>query len=345
MNTSFTPVEIFCSFAEADTPLLEQLERHLSLLRQQNYLSTWHRQCNIAGQNWQAQINQHLDSASLILLLISSDFLNADYWYGTEMQRALQRHNTGDAQVIPILLRPCDWQTAPFAELDVLPTGAKPVVQWTDRDAAWTNVAMNLRRILTGVAGTDEKQEKNTMDAGNNSGDANFNGPVTGEVVVGKVIAEQFIGKQITYMDKPKDGIRSLETGSQALWNGDYAVARKELRIATEVLEQDKQPEAASRAYCFLAFALLEGKLPRTHVKEIIGKIEYSMGAAIKIYPYASYYHIFACIKRDFLTYHRFHLRLKEIDLLESLQASSTRCDADDEIEAYFRQCQPRLPI
>lgn len=148
MEKSFTPVEIFCSFAEGDISLLGQLESHLSTLRHERLVSTWHKRKIVPGSVKQMELDHHLDTASLILLLISSNFLDSDYCCA-EMRRALQRHEAKEAQVIPILLRSCDWQNAPFAELEVLPTGATPVTMWHNRDAAWTDVVMAIRRALT----------------------------------------------------------------------------------------------------------------------------------------------------------------------------------------------------
>jgi hypothetical protein len=52
MGTPFASVEVFYSFAEADAPLLEQLERHLSVLRHEEYISTWHKRQIVAGSDW-----------------------------------------------------------------------------------------------------------------------------------------------------------------------------------------------------------------------------------------------------------------------------------------------------
>jgi hypothetical protein len=54
----------------------------------------------------------------------------SDYCYSKEMARALQRNKTGDARVIPVLLRSTYWEGAPFAELQMLPDGARPVATW-----------------------------------------------------------------------------------------------------------------------------------------------------------------------------------------------------------------------
>src|SRR6266566_7498916 len=152
METQHTPVEVFysCSDSPIDAPLLEQLERHLSALQREGLISTWHKRQIVAGSVRQVELDRHLNTASLILLLISSDFLASDYCYGTEMRRALQRHENKEAQVIPILVRPCDWQSALFARLPVLPTGSKPITMWSNRDAAWKDVVTHIRQVLQG---------------------------------------------------------------------------------------------------------------------------------------------------------------------------------------------------
>ena len=151
METPSTPIEVFysCSDSSSDAVLLEQLESHLSALQREGLIATWHKRQIIAGSFRQAEVDLHLNTASFILLLVSSDFLASDYCYGTEMQLALRRHAAKDAQVIPILLRPCVWQSAPFAGLEMLPTKAQAITLWRDRDAAWTDVVMKIREALT----------------------------------------------------------------------------------------------------------------------------------------------------------------------------------------------------
>jgi hypothetical protein len=64
------------------------------------------------------------------------------------MLRALERHQANEARVIPILLRPVDWTNAPFAGLQALPTSAKPITSWRNRDEALKNVAVCIRRAV-----------------------------------------------------------------------------------------------------------------------------------------------------------------------------------------------------
>jgi hypothetical protein len=148
MPGSSSPVEVFYSYAHKDEAFRNELETHLSLLRRQGLLTAWHDRHILSGTDWAQAIDEHLERASVILLLISADFLASDYCYGLEMQRAFERHQANEARVIPILLRPVDWNKAPFAHLQALPTGAKPITTWSNQDAAFTDVAAGIRRVI-----------------------------------------------------------------------------------------------------------------------------------------------------------------------------------------------------
>src|SRR5579862_3836227 len=140
------PIELFYSYSHKDEKLREKLETHLALLKRQGVIADWHDRKITAGQEWSNKIDEHLNTAQIILLLVSADFLASDYCYDVEMKRAIERHETGEAYVIPIILRPCDWHSAPFGKLQALPRDAKPIRQWADRDAAFLDVIQGIRR-------------------------------------------------------------------------------------------------------------------------------------------------------------------------------------------------------
>ncbi len=151
MSTLPTPQEVLYCYADADEPLLNELEKHLSLLRHEGLITTWHKRQIIAGTDWTKAFDRHLNTASVILLLISANFLASDYCYGIEVQQAMQRHDTNEARVIPILLRPVDWQGAPFGKLKSLPSNGKPITTWDNRDMALFDVACGIRGALEDV--------------------------------------------------------------------------------------------------------------------------------------------------------------------------------------------------
>ena len=107
-------LELFYSYSHKDEELRDQLENHLAMLKREGVISGWHDRRISAGQEWDGEIDDHLNSVEIILLLVSSDFLASNYCYDIEVKRAMERHEAGEARVIPIILRPCDWQRAPF---------------------------------------------------------------------------------------------------------------------------------------------------------------------------------------------------------------------------------------
>jgi hypothetical protein len=142
------PLTLFYSYAHEDQMLRDQLEKHLRQLQRQGLISGWHDREIPAGGEWAHEIDTHLETASIILLLVSPDFLGSDYCYESEMQHALERHKLGRARVIPIILRPCDWQHSPLKDLQCLPRDGKPVTQWSDQDEVFNAITQSLRRII-----------------------------------------------------------------------------------------------------------------------------------------------------------------------------------------------------
>lgn len=142
------PLEVFISYSHKDSDLREELEMHLSNLRRQGKIKAWHDRAIEAGAEWDAEIKANLESAHVILLLISPRFMGSEYCYDIEMQRAMERHNAGTARVIPIILKPVDWKDTPFSKLQVLPQDGKPINTWDNQDEAFLNVVQGIRQAV-----------------------------------------------------------------------------------------------------------------------------------------------------------------------------------------------------
>jgi tetratricopeptide (TPR) repeat protein len=146
-------ISVFFSYAHEDEKLRDRLATHLSLLKRQGTIADWSDRDITAGTEWKGQIDARLMQAQIVLLLISSDFLASEYCYDVEMKRALERHEHGEARVIPIFLRPVDWEGAPFGKLQGLPTDTRPVTTWKNRDEAFENIAKGIRAAATELGG------------------------------------------------------------------------------------------------------------------------------------------------------------------------------------------------
>jgi TIR domain len=143
---------VFFSYSHADELLRDQIEIQLSTLKRQGIIQTWHDRRIIAGEKFANVIEQHVEMADIILLLVSADFIASDYCYDIEMQRAMQRHQAGEAIVIPVILRACDWRGTPFDGLNSTPPDGKPITQYPDRDQGFLEVAKAVRAAVSKLA-------------------------------------------------------------------------------------------------------------------------------------------------------------------------------------------------
>lgn len=142
------PIKIFYSYAHNDKTLREELRKHLSSLRYRGVCRDWSDGEISAGDDWEAEIGGQLAEAEVILLLISADFLSSKYIRTVELQKAMQRHQARQAQVVPIMLRPCDYTGEVFSKLQGLPTGMKAITTWPNQDEAWTDVVKGLALLF-----------------------------------------------------------------------------------------------------------------------------------------------------------------------------------------------------
>src|SRR5215204_933285 len=159
------PVEVFISYSHRDDDLRAELQTHLVMLRRNGVVREWSDRRINPGQEWDKQIDEHLESADIILLLVSPNFLASDYCYDIEVARAMERHEAGEARVIPVILRHCDdWQSAPFGKLQALPKDARPVKVWPDPDEAFADVAAGIRRVVAEMLSGREGRSETSAD-------------------------------------------------------------------------------------------------------------------------------------------------------------------------------------
>ncbi len=138
-------VSVFFSYSHKDEDLRKQLDVHLAPLRRGHLISAWNDRKIDIGTAWDAEISAQMQAADIIVLMLSPDFLASDYCNDTEIPAALARHASGDATVIPVVLRPFNWFGSPVAHLQSIPRDKKAVTTWADRDEAFVNVAEGIR--------------------------------------------------------------------------------------------------------------------------------------------------------------------------------------------------------
>lgn len=142
-------VTIFTAYSHKDEAIRNALANHLVPLQREGLVEVWHDRRIPAGVPLDDTISEQLEAADIVLLLVSSDFMASEYCWKRETARALERCAKGQAVVIPVIVRYCDWHTAPFASLRATPTDGLPIIgAWQDADFAMLTVAKDVRAVV-----------------------------------------------------------------------------------------------------------------------------------------------------------------------------------------------------
>ncbi len=144
-------VRLFYSYSHKDESLRNELETHLKLLQRRGLIETWQDRRIGPGDEWKQRIDENLERADIVLLLVSADFIASDYCYEKEMERALGRWKEGEATVIPVIVRDVSLTGAPFAGLQYLPKDGVAVTEWKSKDSAWRNVSEGIERVVVEI--------------------------------------------------------------------------------------------------------------------------------------------------------------------------------------------------
>lgn len=144
------PVRCFISYADRDRGFRDELRMHLKELERSGDLTIWDTSQIYAGVSIQEAISSEINRADLVLLLVSAEFLFADDLLDLTTV-ALKRNRTGQCRVVPIIARPCDWQTSSIGKLQPLPRDGKALSSRSDRDAAWVDIAQGLRLVMQDI--------------------------------------------------------------------------------------------------------------------------------------------------------------------------------------------------
>ncbi len=148
MSSTIPRQNVFISYSHEDEAMKKQLDKHLIMLKRSDKINVWNDREIIAGEEWNEEIINELARAHIILLLVSADFNNSEYIWKKELAEAMKRHNAGTARVVPVILRRCEWKEMPYAKLQALPQGGKPVSSFDDPDEAYTAIAAGIRILV-----------------------------------------------------------------------------------------------------------------------------------------------------------------------------------------------------
>lgn len=146
--------KLFISYSHEDEAYKNKLLTHLTMLKREGLIEPWSDRTIMAGEDFSAAIDGELAKADIIVLLVSANFIQSAYCYSREMTRAMELHRSGAAHVVPVIVRPCEWQTSPFGALTATPKDGQAITTWSNDDQAYLDVVKAIRRIVEKMEGT-----------------------------------------------------------------------------------------------------------------------------------------------------------------------------------------------
>ncbi|MER9629426.1 toll/interleukin-1 receptor domain-containing protein [Mesorhizobium sp. M0296] len=150
-------LQAFISYSHTDDGLKADLLKHLMPLSRLGIVEAWHDGRIKSGEKWAEAIRSHLDSADIIVLLVSVDFINSDYCNEIELKRAMERDASGSAVVVPVIARNCLWHDEIFGSLKATPKDGKSITSIENLDDALTEVAKAIKdKALAMLAARDQ---------------------------------------------------------------------------------------------------------------------------------------------------------------------------------------------
>ncbi|MCZ8101867.1 MAG: toll/interleukin-1 receptor domain-containing protein [Microcystis aeruginosa Ma_OC_H_19870700_S124] len=153
-----TSVKLFISYSHRDEALRQHLDKHLASLKRQKVIDSWHDRKLEAGMEWANKIDENLNQADIILLLISPDFIYSNYCSEIEMEQAIKQHDAGEAIIVPIILEPCDWKWLAVSKYQAFPKDAKPITTWNNENEAFLDVIQGIRLVAERLF--EQRQQK-----------------------------------------------------------------------------------------------------------------------------------------------------------------------------------------
>ncbi len=141
-------IDLFAVYASADQKIWNELEKHFMLLKRRGVINTWHAGQISPGMHIAHEIESYLNAAQIILFLVSSD-LFADAF--PLIEQAMLRQATDAISVIPVIVRPVDWEESPLGQLQPLPSNGVPAMSWQSLDEAFTGITRDIRQMLDGM--------------------------------------------------------------------------------------------------------------------------------------------------------------------------------------------------
>ena len=145
------PLKVFISYSHKDEDFKDELVTMLTGLQRHGIINAWQDRCIEEGNEWYKEIQDAMNDCDLAILLVSANFIASRFIQDEELPKLLKRRIESGLRVVPIIVKPCPWQSEPvIRDIQVLPRDGKPIITFSkdngDRDQVWTDIAKAIEK-------------------------------------------------------------------------------------------------------------------------------------------------------------------------------------------------------
>lgn len=166
------PLNIYVIYTSEDTDVMLSLGQHLNQLKEFHTISIWQDDPILQGQYWIPRDETRLGETDIFLLLISDAFMHSEFIHQLEFKMVIDRYKEDKSVVIPIIVDNCPWDidfssedyNFNFNELEVLPSGGKPIAEWKLSDQILEKITASVGSVISSME-HDHKQMKSENDS------------------------------------------------------------------------------------------------------------------------------------------------------------------------------------
>ncbi|MCP5102424.1 MAG: toll/interleukin-1 receptor domain-containing protein [bacterium] len=147
---------VFISYSHKDETWKDRVMTHLGVLEKEGILKQWDDRRIGTGAHWFPQIETQLGQAKVVVMLITADFLTSPFILGEEVPRILERRKRDRILVVPVVVKPCAWQSVKWlSSVQLFPPDGVPLSTLPEPEAD-TQLA-NLAAVIHAHLGRDSK--------------------------------------------------------------------------------------------------------------------------------------------------------------------------------------------
>ncbi|MGI0115866.1 toll/interleukin-1 receptor domain-containing protein [Zooshikella sp. RANM57] len=145
------PLKMFISYCHKDEEFLNELREHLHPLTKKELIEIWHDKDLVAGDHLDSKILTQLESADLVVCLISAQYISSYSCFEKELVESFSRMSETNARIIPVIIKPCSWKETFIVNYLCLPKDGKAIASWGDKDEGYVNVVEEIKKVAEDV--------------------------------------------------------------------------------------------------------------------------------------------------------------------------------------------------